>query len=233
MNGSHKSGFTIIEVILFLAISGLILVGMMAVSNNAINGQRYRDAVTSFVDYLQGQYDRVVNIRNDRSGAEGCVPGSISDTSRQHRGQSDCVIIGRLLTTSGSGTIVRSQTVYATNASNLESGSESEMLTNASLTTAEDSVAGSNEEYTLGWGTKLTNDFSMLIYRSSLDGRIRTLQVSRVTTLANLVALGSSDSFKACIDPVGLVGYPPMGAEILSGSSSASTVRQLNSGECT
>jgi prepilin-type N-terminal cleavage/methylation domain-containing protein len=56
----HK-GFTIIEVMIFLAISGLLLVGVLIGTGTTIARQRYNDAVQSFAEFLRQQYSFVIN----------------------------------------------------------------------------------------------------------------------------------------------------------------------------
>jgi type II secretory pathway pseudopilin PulG len=58
----RTSGFTIIEVVLFLAISGLMAIGLLAGTSMAIQRQQYRDAVQSFAGYLRDEYARVVSV---------------------------------------------------------------------------------------------------------------------------------------------------------------------------
>ena len=43
-----SGGFTIIEVMLFLAVSGVLAAGILATVGGTIGAQRYRDAVDSF-----------------------------------------------------------------------------------------------------------------------------------------------------------------------------------------
>ena len=44
-----SGGFTIIEVMLFLAVSGVLAAGILATVGGTIGAQRYRDAVDSFM----------------------------------------------------------------------------------------------------------------------------------------------------------------------------------------
>lgn len=88
------SGFTIIEVMLFLAVTGALTVGILASSGVAINEQRYRDTLTGVQSKLQQQYNQVahvINSRNTGAGVSECVGGS------ERRGASNCIVIGRLL----------------------------------------------------------------------------------------------------------------------------------------
>ncbi len=69
---STQRGFTIIEVILFLAISGLLLGVAIASVNANINNSRFNDAVRSTTSYLQGQYSEVAAGQSDRDESKGC-----------------------------------------------------------------------------------------------------------------------------------------------------------------
>ena len=79
----RTSGFTIIEVVLFLAISGLMAIGLLVGTSMAIQRQQYRDAVQSFAGYLRDEYARVVSVENDGTAKCGASV----------RGQSECFIV--------------------------------------------------------------------------------------------------------------------------------------------
>ena len=63
-----SSGFTIVEVSLFLAITGLLFLSVTIGVQNSIYQQRYNDAVQSFADFLRTIYDEVMNIQSISSG---------------------------------------------------------------------------------------------------------------------------------------------------------------------
>lgn len=116
MNRGRVAGFTVIETMLFLSVSGLLIVGVLVASGGVINAQRYRDANTSLLSFFQSEYDRVANVQNVRDDKVTCSLGDTKLTmsdSVSSRGTSECVILGRLIRTTDSGGSIRAQTVYS------------------------------------------------------------------------------------------------------------------------
>lgn len=98
--GRHfKGGFTIIETMLVLAISGALVVALLISIGGSINVQRYRDSVISLKALIQDQYSALDNVSNEHDTTWSCgatatpVQGGV--TSAQ--GQSDCVLLGRYM----------------------------------------------------------------------------------------------------------------------------------------
>lgn len=65
-----KRGFTLVEVALFLAISGLLFFGITIGVQNSVYQQRKNDSVQSFMEFLRGIYDEVLNVQNNPSGGK-------------------------------------------------------------------------------------------------------------------------------------------------------------------
>ncbi len=58
---STKSGYTIIEVMLVLGISGMMMVGLFVGTYTAVSRQRYNDSLRGFAEYLRGIYSEVIS----------------------------------------------------------------------------------------------------------------------------------------------------------------------------
>lgn len=97
--GVHRTeGFTIIEVTLFLAISGLLIVLMIAGSGATISAQRYKDANETLKTLIQQQYSKATNVQNDRDDSVACQTATASiGGGSSNPGQSKCLIMGRFM----------------------------------------------------------------------------------------------------------------------------------------
>lgn len=73
-----RRGFTIVEISIFLAITGLLFVGITAGVQNSIFQQRYTDAVQSFADFLRSAYDEVLNVQSAGDGiSDSAIYGKV------------------------------------------------------------------------------------------------------------------------------------------------------------
>lgn len=237
MKRSDKAGFTIIETMLFLGITGLLIVGILAGAGVSINIQRYRDSITSLQSFFQQQYSNVSNVNNDNSGNLACY----GDNSVKARGQSDCVILGKYITTSADGNslIIKSIVGY-TPSGTISSSNDLSALQQYNIKVS----SISSETYNTEWGTSLVSvgnhgiaKFSVLIVRSPLSGVLRTfidpttvISDNNVASLINTNALKSP--VKACVNSNGLFTGATMAVLINAGISSSSGVETLgdNSG---
>lgn len=96
-----KTGFTIVEISLFLGLSGLLAAGLMVGWSVNINRQRYNDSVNTFKSGIQQVFSDVENTQNSRSNSYSCnvVNGNVSiTTGSEIRGQSKCTVLGKLIT---------------------------------------------------------------------------------------------------------------------------------------
>lgn len=65
---TRNKGFTIIEVTLFLAVSALLMVGLMIGVSSSVNRQHYNDSVQDMAEYLRNVYAGTSNVKNPGDG---------------------------------------------------------------------------------------------------------------------------------------------------------------------
>lgn len=248
MNRVRANGFTVIETMLFLAVSGMLIIGVLIGAGGAINAQRYKDATNSLLSYFQGEYDRVANVQNVRGADLTCAMGASSldvvVDSAVARGSTDCVIIGRLLTVSEGGSIV-AQTVYASNdvvslfsETGAPLGSDAEAIASAGLFVDEEN--GESFTYQPEWGTKIvqpgsntTGVWQTIIVRSPASGAIRTYTADDTNlTLAQLVNKSHETERLICLDSRGLVISGNRGVVFSAGATGAASVKLVGDGQC-
>lgn len=113
-----KKGFTIIEVMLVLAITGLMLIGVLGSTYISINSQRYNDSLRNFAEYMRSIYAEVLS------------PSSITEDPDAAIGNSsDYAILGKVLVFGVNG----GDTVYSATlvgSANIQNRSDDDFLAN-------------------------------------------------------------------------------------------------------
>lgn len=199
MKSFKRHGFTLIEVSLFLAISGLLLVGIIAGTQSSISAQRFKDSVQNFAEFLRSVYSEVNNPQNTGT----------------NMGRSDYAMYGRLIsfgqkrTTTGATIPDYEQRIYVYDvigqSDSIGTGSVTEALKAANANviienkdaagnTTSVSFAGNVREYIPTWGASIdakTNGTpytgSILIVRHPRSGTISTLISSDVININKTV----------------------------------------------
>ena len=196
MEKRKRLGFTLIEVSLFLAVTGLLFVGIALGTQNSINQQRSYDSIQSFAEFLRSIYSEVAN------------PQSIGD------GRSEQAIYGKIVTFGESKNLLdesnAKKEIFAYDVvGNVDSDfSTSNILDQLVAAKANVVVAGSDgnavragiiEEYTLKWQAKLegienNTDFkgTLLIVRHPRSGTINTLYRTGAIAVNSLITQGKS-----------------------------------------
>lgn len=210
MGARISSGFTIIETMLFLAVTGLLILGALLGTSASLNAQRYRDAVETFKTTLQDQYSALGSIQNNRADKLTCGTGAVvSPSVESTKGQTRCYIVGRFM-------VIRSDTITTYN-----------VLAYARSTTA--TITNDLEDFKQGydynidpddisttkmeWGTKIgypvsgtgtgsgARNMSFLFIRSPRSGSIYTFtsdvapadtSTIKSTTFTNMMVAGNS-----------------------------------------
>ena len=180
-------GFTLIEVALFIALSGLILMGVIISTGNAISQQHYNDSVQNFADFLRGLYSEV------------------SDPKSAGDGRSDYAVYGKLVTfgeTESNGVIYTYDVIGEADGDLGDSDVLAALLTlkASPIIKSEDpdnpgeyitTYAGFEENYTPTWNAKISlvknsgldrvDKGALLIVRSPMSGVIYTFAMSGKT----------------------------------------------------
>lgn len=239
-------GFTIIETMLVLAVTGMLLAGLFVGIGTAIGTQRYRDSVTSFQSLLQDQYSLTQNVSNDREGIWVCgqdaapVEQETQNTELKNAGQTDCVVLGRYVSINGQN--ITTSTVIGYGDTGSASANDIEVLRGYRLSIAEtsietDQLSWSSEIYRLG--SSNARSFSFLVLRSPVSGISFTFTGTSGTVaenmtserLSELVASSSSATPARqvlCIDPSGYIVPERMAVGVNASASGASSIETLS-----
>ncbi len=148
MRPSNQHGFTIIEVVLFLALSALfVLVAFMGVRGRT-SAVQFTDSMRSLQSHIVSEQNKVLNGVNSSSTAPtDCAAASPTGESNS------CILIGRVLSFGQESDLSISSTevLYGTkpSAQNLSSLNDLEFLD-----ASDPRSDGNSEEYTLSWGTE-------------------------------------------------------------------------------
>lgn len=220
MTTKRNTGFTIIEVMLFLAVSGFLAVALLYGMQTSIERQRYYDSLTSLKSYLQMQYTYAANVLNDRPNDSTGKPTNIScDVNARLKvvssvevntglGMSECVIMGRYIYTNSDATKLTASHVIGVRDQTKEPGTDdlAELSNFRYSSLFNDDSSGIDgyyqpELYSLSANeqlqdsTKKPTPFQMLIMRSPTTGMILTFITKGGPdgNIANLIKNGKND----------------------------------------
>jgi len=152
MGTQRTQGFTILETTLFLAVTGLLIIGTLTGIGASLNVQRYRDSVQSLKSVLQDQFTQTKNVVNDHDSTWKCsAAAQVSQTGAgTQRGQSDCVILGRYVVIDRD--TISIQNVVGNQIANTTTGTDIQLLKANYAVALNDSSATTSK---LEWGTKI------------------------------------------------------------------------------
>jgi len=168
LNQSSKPGFTIIEVMLVLGITGLMLVGIIGGTYSSIATQRYNDSVRSFSEFLRQLYAEVIS---PQSLGEG--------NSDQDAVYGKVAVFG--INETGDDTVYTATLVGQTNPPRNESGFLSELATvEAKLFCGSEDRPSTVTDYIPMWEAEIANTKNtplkgtLIIARSPASGTVHT-----------------------------------------------------------
>lgn len=123
----QQAGYTIVEVTLFLAISGLLFTIAILATGNTIRSVRFSDSGKSLGAYIQKQYDNVLNGVNPRDNQVACSGGTVS-IGTQKPGTSNCFLMGKLIVFKQNEYRLTTYNVLGTEPSDVDFGKSDEEL---------------------------------------------------------------------------------------------------------
>ena len=133
--GRQKKGFTIIEVAIFLAISGALFVMVIANTAIRVTARRYSDAVYDLAEEIRNAYSATINVENYRRMREdsgffcsitSAFNGSIVDKNSADTdnlpGRTRCAVYGQIVTfgEDGESTVHRYDIIGLARSDNIE-----------------------------------------------------------------------------------------------------------------
>lgn len=151
----NDRGFTVVEVVLFLGITGLMLLGVFAGTNTLIANSRFQDSIFNLESYLQRQSEQAWNGVNPRTNIK--CSGSKVTSGNDTPGTSNCLLLGRVVIfrPSPPATTDQANVVEAYDVVGSEPSVPTLGLTNDALLKLYDpqTVPVSVERYEMPWGT--------------------------------------------------------------------------------
>lgn len=209
MGTSREYGFTVIEVMLFLGVTGALFAALMVGMNTGIAQQRYKEAVVGYSSLLQDQYNLATTVLNDRSNGYTCSGGIVSPSNGvgEARGASPCVILGRAVEMTQNGTVVRTSLVIGQEptATGPIDDISVLLLYNPKLVSSLDQTI---QEHELDWGTSAkvvgqtgASEASLLILRSPSSGltRVFAKKESLPDSLSDMITTNATEPVSSCI----------------------------------
>ena len=197
MSRRFFQGFTIIETMLFFAITGLLVSGVLIGAGTSVNNQRYRDAVESLKSLVQAQYSELGSVKNNRTNNLSCNANATPVSGSQYRGQSSCVITGRYMVINNSAiaiyTVLASKKATTSAAANDIASMKANYMYNVAPEVVND---------TMEWGTQLAwpssgtgakspttpRGISVLFIRSPETGTVYTFTSNTAPTSASAIS---------------------------------------------
>jgi hypothetical protein len=218
-HNQSKTGFTVIEVILFFAISGFLIVGLLLGVSSSIARQRYQDSVQDLADFLKTQYLAVSNPTLPQwNGADlldytAAAPGNrcnftghFTGTGGEEtlrRGQSNCQLFGKLIVFGENGEQNRVNTYLVIGMEGRRGALTGNPIADLKVSDIFVPALHFSESYTIPYSAMAEDipanaplSASMLIVRPPRSGSVRTLLVNEaidVTDIWNALRASGED----------------------------------------
>lgn len=246
MGTQHKQGFTVIEVVLFLAITGLLAVTLLTGWTTMINTQRYRDSVKTVQSFIQQQYGLVYNVQNARDADLDCAIGgadgpTVDNGTSQPVGQTECIVMGRYIHITN-GTKIQVYSIVgedgvsgATDPDNVIIKDRRPIRLDQSLNTDDSALNIPWEATVVDGATTNTMNVVIAIIRSPQTGTVhtyslRTANPTSMPTVDSLILAANENGINLCLDAGVPLSGGRMGVGVQSHASSQSSITTISDG---
>lgn len=243
MKTSLSRGFTIIEMMLFLAVTGVMVAALLGGWTMLVNTQRYKDTIDTVYGYMQDQYNLVYNVENERDSSLTCTSsGDVSQGgASQPRGQSDCILMGRLVKLVN-GEVFQSYAVIGSQPATAANGDDNAVIKSYRPKTVTQSIGLSESRQTVPWGAEAVGkagedtalNVNIILLRSPSSGIVHRYIVasSAMDTViedADIVSANENQDFTMCFKPGSLINSDRQAVVIRAYASSRNSVETLGS----
>lgn len=245
MGMNTQRGFTIIEVTLFLALTGLLAMLLLGGWTTMINTQRYKDSIKTVQSFIQEQYNLVYNVENGRGSDLRCVAGTVTESggTGEQRGQSDCVMMGRYLHVNG-GTRIDVYAIIGDEPANDTTNSDIDSIRAYSPQLSTLSLGLTRNELNIPWQARVVGpggsvdarNLAIAIIRTPSSGIVHTYAATAPSdgsrpTVASLVSTANEQSTTLmCLDAGNPLAGGRMGVMIQPRASSQTFVETIDEG---
>jgi len=247
MNRHAQQGFTIIELLFFVVISGMLTVALLVGWTVTVNAQNYKDSARSFAVALQDQYDGAANVTIDRDADYQCQRDTatsvkvteVAGGSQFSRGSSDCVVMGKYIYLSNGNVTTRPVLgiqpgagipLPATDKAIIQAYSPtvlSEGITSIPISSF--TVPWSTQPYLKGTPMTQTMNMVMVIVQSPVTGTLYTYHAmvtsgAPLPSVRTVVSSGSQSELMLCLNPDAVVGQGTLAVRLDANASSSEAV---------
>lgn len=225
-----------IETMLVIGVGGLLTAGLLAGAGISIAQQRYKESVTGLQAFVQDGYNLTVVSQNSREARWACDEAHVAeDGGGEAPGQSECLVVGRLITIS-EDSAMKNQSVVAYQKGAI-GGSDSKLTDAFSF-----HVSGIGDiKKSIPWSGWITkpgqpeshSGATILVLRSPISNVVTTYSVDRVVPSSQLNEAGSdaliqesnrSEALDMCVHNESWFAGNPLAVRVQAWAASPSSV---------
>ncbi len=161
MNSQKQKGFTLVEIILFFALSGTFLMIAFVGIRGRTEALQFTDAMRSMQNYIVSEQNKVTNGVNSSSlsACDGITPTGEKE---------DCLLVGRIITFTDSSAEAKSNVMYGGVPTSYDLAYADSDFDRLKLTKPR--ADNSTGDYSIDWGVKFNKNNSSDINGSKVVG---------------------------------------------------------------